>query len=100
MLGTRKPVVYQIEGGLGDSVCGLLWLGNNLLAVKEGANPCPRSSSVPTRLAADLADRLLRPGVLNEGLRSGLFLSGLGRTGKTTFLRIDLVPELEAREPW
>ncbi len=49
------------------------------------------------RLAADLAGRLLRPGVLDEGWRSGLFLSGLRRTGKTTFLRTDLVPELEAR---
>ena len=47
------------------------------------------------RLAAELASRLLRPGVLDEGLRSGLFLSGLRRTGKTTFLRTDLVPELE-----
>ena len=49
------------------------------------------------RLAADLAGRLLRPGVLDEGWRSGLFLSGLRRTGKTTFLRTDLVPELEAQ---
>jgi hypothetical protein len=48
-------------------------------------------------LAAELASRLLRPGVLDEGLRSGLFLSGLRRTGKTTFLRTDLVPELEAQ---
>lgn len=49
------------------------------------------------RLAFELAGRLLQPGVLDEGLRSGLFLSGLRRTGKTTFLRTDLVPELEAR---
>lgn len=49
------------------------------------------------QLAAELASRLLRPGVLDEGLRSGLFLSGLRRTGKTTFLRTDLVPELEAQ---
>jgi len=48
-------------------------------------------------LAAELTTRLLRPGVLDEGLRSGLFLSGLRRTGKTTFLRTDLVPELEAQ---
>ena len=41
--------------------------------------------------------RLLRPGVLDEGLRSGLFLAGQRRTGKTTFLRSDLVPELEAQ---
>jgi len=49
------------------------------------------------RLAAELAGRLLHPGVLDEGLRSGLFLSGLRRTGKTTFLLTDLVPELEAQ---
>jgi hypothetical protein len=30
--------------------------------------------------------------VLDEGLRSGLFLSGLRRTGKTTFLVNDLIP--------
>lgn len=33
--------------------------------------------------------------MLDEGLRSGLFLSGQRRTGKTTFLRHDLIPELE-----
>ena len=49
------------------------------------------------QLAADLAGKLLRPGVLDEGLRSGLFLSGIRRTGKTTFLRTDLVPALEAQ---
>lgn len=49
------------------------------------------------RLAAELAGRLLHPGVLDEGLRSGLFLSGLRRTGKTTFLLTDLMPELEAQ---
>ncbi len=49
------------------------------------------------QLATELAARLLHPGVLDEGLRSGLFLSGLRRTGKTTFLRTDLVPELEAQ---
>lgn len=46
-------------------------------------------------LARDMANQLLRPGVLQEGLRSGLFLSGLRRTGKTTFLRNDLIPALE-----
>lgn len=33
--------------------------------------------------------------MLDEGLRSGLFLSGLRRTGKTTFVRMDLIPALE-----
>lgn len=46
-------------------------------------------------LAAQMARQLLHPGVLDEGLRSGLFLSGLRRTGKTTFLRNDLIPALE-----
>jgi hypothetical protein len=47
-------------------------------------------------LAAKMAQQLLHPGVLDEGLRSGLFLSGLRRTGKTTFLTADLIPALES----
>lgn len=50
-----------------------------------------------TALADQMARQLLRPGLLDQGLRSGLFLSGLRRTGKTTFLRQDLIPALEAR---
>lgn len=46
-------------------------------------------------LAAQIANQLLHPGVLDEGLRSGLFLSGLRRTGKTTFLLNDLIPAFE-----
>ena len=49
------------------------------------------------QLAADLAVRLLQPSLLDEGLRSGLFLVGMRRTGKTTFLRNDKIPELERR---
>src|SRR5262249_34279609 len=48
-------------------------------------------------LAAEMAEQLLHPKALDEGLRSGLFLSGLRRTGKTTFLVADLIPALEAR---
>lgn len=47
------------------------------------------------QLAQDMARQLLSPGVLDHGLRSGLFLSGLRRTGKTTFLLQDLIPALE-----
>lgn len=47
------------------------------------------------QLAHAMALRLLHPGVLDEGLRSGLFISGLRRQGKTTFLLNDLIPELE-----
>jgi hypothetical protein len=47
-------------------------------------------------LATQIAKQLLNPGVLDEGLRSGLFLSGIRRTGKTTFLINDLIPALEA----
>jgi AAA domain len=47
-------------------------------------------------LAKKMAQQLLNPGVLDEGLRSGLFISGVRRTGKTTFLQADLVPALEA----
>jgi AAA ATPase domain len=46
-------------------------------------------------LAATMAHQLLRPTVLDEGLRSGLFLSGMRRTGKTTFLANDLIPAVE-----
>jgi hypothetical protein len=46
-------------------------------------------------LARQMARQLLNPSVLDEGLRSGLFLSGLRRTGKTTFLLNDLIPALE-----
>jgi len=46
-------------------------------------------------LAEQMAQQLLRPTGLDIGLRSGLFLSGLRRTGKTTFLRNDLIPALE-----
>ena len=45
-------------------------------------------------LARQMARQLLHPGVLDEGLRSGLFISGQRRTGKTTFLQGDLVPAL------
>lgn len=46
-------------------------------------------------LASAMVLRLLNPGVLDEGLRSGLFISGLRRQGKTTFLLNDLIPALE-----
>lgn len=46
-------------------------------------------------LAASMARQLIHPDVLSEGLRSGLFISGQRRTGKTTFLRGDLIPALE-----
>jgi len=49
-------------------------------------------------LAEQMAQRLLRPGMLDQGLRSGLFLSGSRRTGKTTFLQQDLMPALEAHD--
>lgn len=48
-----------------------------------------------TELAQAMTKQLLHPGVLDEGLRSGLFLSGLRRIGKTTFLLNDLIPALE-----
>lgn len=46
-------------------------------------------------LADQMAKQLLQPGGLDLGLRSGLFLSGIRRTGKTTFLLNDLIPALE-----
>lgn len=47
--------------------------------------------------AAQMAEQLLNPGPLDESTRSGVFLSGIRRVGKTTFLRQDLIPALETR---
>ena len=48
-------------------------------------------------IAADMARQLLHPkGLTKNNIRSGLFLGGLRRIGKTTFLRGDLIPALEA----
>jgi len=47
--------------------------------------------------AADLAQQMLRPTALQLQVRSGVFLSGIRRIGKTTFLRQDLIPALESR---
>jgi hypothetical protein len=49
-----------------------------------------------SELARQMARKLLRPSLLDVGLRSGLFISGARRTGKTTFLRHDLIPALQA----
>ena len=49
-------------------------------------------------IAADMAQQLLHPkGLTKNNIRSGLFLGGLRRIGKTTFLRGDLIPALEAQ---
>ncbi len=47
------------------------------------------------QIANQMTQQLLNPGALDEAFRSGLFLSGLRRTGKTTFLLNDLIPALE-----
>jgi len=47
-------------------------------------------------IAAQMTQQLLHPNALDEAFRSGLFISGVRRTGKTTFLRHDLIPALEA----
>lgn len=47
--------------------------------------------------ANQLAEQLLDPQPLLQNVRSGVFLSGIRRVGKTTFLRQDLIPALEAR---
>ena len=46
--------------------------------------------------AADMAQQLLKPSALQVQVRSGVFLSGIRRIGKTTFLRQDLIPALES----
>jgi hypothetical protein len=49
-----------------------------------------------THYASDMAKQLLQPTALQLQVRSGVFLSGIRRIGKTTFLRQDLIPALEA----
>ena len=44
--------------------------------------------------AQALARQQLSPGPLDERLRSGVLLSGIRRTGKTTFGRQDFIPAL------
>ena len=46
--------------------------------------------------ATDMAQQLLQPSALQLQVRSGVFLSGIRRIGKTTFLRQDLIPVLES----
>lgn len=48
------------------------------------------------KYAADMAQQLLKPSALQVQVRSGVFLSGIRRIGKTTFLRQDLIPALES----
>lgn len=50
-----------------------------------------------TAYAGQMAQQLLQPSPLHLNVRSGVLLSGIRRMGKTTFLRQDLVPALEAR---
>ncbi len=47
--------------------------------------------------AEQMAEQLLMPAPLHTNVRSGVFLSGIRRVGKTTFLRQNLIPALEAR---
>ena len=44
--------------------------------------------------AQALAQQLLHPGPLDQGLLSGVFLSGIRRIGKTTFIKQDFIPAL------
>ncbi|MYM92659.1 ATP-binding protein [Duganella vulcania] len=46
-------------------------------------------------LAAQMAKQIIHPDVLSAHLRSGLFISGNRRTGKTSFVKGDLIPALE-----
>lgn len=49
-----------------------------------------------TKYAEVIKDALLNPGPLDAGILSGLFLSGIRRVGKTTFIKQDLIPAIEA----
>jgi hypothetical protein len=50
-----------------------------------------------TTYATQMAQQLLQPSPLHMNVRSGVFLSGIRRVGKTTFLCQDLVPALQAQ---
>lgn len=43
------------------------------------------------------AKRLLTPTALQESARDGLFITGVRRIGKTTFLQQDLIPALKKK---
>lgn len=47
--------------------------------------------------AEQMAEQLLNPQPMHTNVRSGVFLSGIRRVGKTTYLRQDLIPSIEAR---
>ncbi|HTJ91585.1 MAG TPA: ATP-binding protein, partial [Pararobbsia sp.] len=49
-----------------------------------------------TRLAVDVARQLCRPEPLEQTYQSGLFIVGPRRIGKTAFLKLHLIPALEA----
>ena len=49
-----------------------------------------------TQYAQAMAQQLLHPTAFQSNVRSGVFLSGIRRIGKTTFLKQDLIPALEA----
>ncbi len=48
------------------------------------------------KYAETIKNALLNPGPLDAGILSGLFLSGIRRVGKTTFIKQDLIPAIEA----
>ena len=48
-------------------------------------------------LAEQMANQIMNPIGLYQSILSGVFLSGMRRTGKTTFLKNDLMPALEAQ---
>ena len=43
-----------------------------------------------------MAGQIMNPTGFNVSILSGIFLSGIRRTGKTTFIKHDLMPALEA----
>ena len=51
-----------------------------------------------TAFAKALTKKLLAPDVLETTIRDGLFITGPRRIGKTTFIKQDLIPELEKNQ--
>ena len=72
-------------------------MADNYLPQINENNPMPASPFFHrSAYAQDMARQLLQPNALQVQVRSGVFLSGIRRIGKTTFLRQDLIPALES----
>ena len=94
----------NISGGRSSFEVGFNHL-RNLTNLELGLKFVAQAKKVQIAVAQDLvfhrppyaqalAQQLLHPGPLDQGLLSGVFLSGIRRIGKTTFIKQDFIPAL------